>query len=58
MISTHSTVVLDLIWAVREIQECDGTEEDVRGLFELNSNPTTKQIAESARVKDYRVYFF
>ena len=58
VISTDSTVVLDLIWAVREIQECDGTEADVRGLFELNSNPTTKQIAESALVKDYRVYFF
>ncbi|UWR45357.1 AAA family ATPase [Phaeobacter inhibens] len=58
VISTHSTVVLDLIWALRQVQECGGTESDVRELFELNSNPTTKQIAESSLSKDYRVYFF
>lgn len=58
VISTHSTVVLDLIWALRQVQECGGTESDVRELFELNSNPTTKQIAESSLGKDYRVYFF
>ncbi|MCZ4254679.1 AAA family ATPase [Sulfitobacter sp. G21635-S1] len=58
VISTHSTVVLDLIWALRQVQECGGKESDVRELFELNSNPTTKQIAESSLGKDYRVYFF
>lgn len=58
VISTHSTVVLDLIWALRQVQECGGSESDVRELFELNSNPTTKQIAESSLSKDYRVYFF
>lgn len=58
VISTHSTVVLDLIWALRQIQECGGSESDVRELFELNSNPTTKQIAETSLSKDYCVYFF
>ncbi len=58
LISTHSTVVLDLIWALRHIQECYGTEADIRELFELNSNRTTEQIAVSALSKDYRVYFF
>ncbi|MCY4288318.1 MAG: ATP-binding protein [Aestuariivita sp.] len=58
VISTHSTVVLDLIWALREIQDCGGTRTDIRELFELSSNPTTKQITESALRKDYRVYFF
>lgn len=58
VISTHSTVVLDLVWALRQIQECHGTETDVRDLFELKSNPTTKQIAESALTKDYSVFFF
>ncbi|HDR27675.1 AAA family ATPase [Rhodovulum sp.] len=58
LISTHSTVVLDLIWALRQIQEDEGTEADVRELFGLNSNPTTKQIADSALAKDYSVYFF
>jgi len=58
LISTHSTVVLDLIWALRQIQECGGTESDVRELFELGSNPTTKQIAEASLGKDCCVYFF
>jgi len=58
LISTHSTVVLDLIWALRQIQECGGTESDVRELFELSSNPTTKQIAEASLGKDCCVYFF
>ena len=52
-ISTHSTVVLDMIWALRQIQECSGTEGDIKDLFELKSNPTTKQIAKSALLKDY-----
>ena len=58
VISTHSTVVLDLVWALRQIQECGGKENNVRDLFELKSNPTTKQIAESALTKDYSVFFF
>jgi len=58
VISTHSTVVLDLIWALRHIQDCSGMESDVRNLFDLRSNPTTKDIAESALEKNYSVYFF
>ena len=58
VISTHSTVVLDLIWALRQIQECGGSEADVRELFELKSLPTMKEIAENALKKEYRVHFF
>lgn len=56
--STHSPVVLDLIWAMRTIMNFDGGEKDVRRLFELPSNDTTKAIAVSALSKSYRVYFF
>ena len=58
VISTHSTVVLDLIWALRQVQECGGTDADIRELFELDSNSITKQIVECSLTKDYRVYFF
>ena len=58
LISTHSTVVLDMIWALRQIQECGGTQEDVKNLFELNSNPKTSEIAQNALSKHYFVYFF
>lgn len=57
-ISTHSTVVLDLVWALKQIQDNGGSESDVRQLFNLNSNPTTKQIASSALNRNYSVYFF
>ena len=58
LISTHSTVVLDLVWALGQIKECGGTEADVRKLFDLKAHPTAKQIAEQALGKDYSVYFF
>lgn len=57
-ISTHSPVVLDMVWAMRTIQEYGGDEKDVRKLFDLKSNSTTKGIAETALAKDYKVYFF
>ena len=58
LISTHSTVVLDMIWALRQIKKSGGTEADIRELFELKPNNTTKKIAEGALDKDYFVYFF
>lgn len=57
-ISTHSPVILDLVWAIRTIRSLNGSERDVRGLFELKSNATTKAIATSALSKEYKVYFF
>ena len=58
VLSTHSTTVLDLVWVMREIQENDGTEVDVRKLFNLPSTPPAKEISSSALSKDYKVYFF
>lgn len=58
VISTHSPVVLDLVWAMKTIQNYKGNEKDVRKIFELASNPTAKAIAESAIPKNYKVYFF
>jgi len=57
-ISTHSPVVLDLVWAMQTFKNCTGNEKDVRKLLHLHSNPTTKGIASSALAKDYKVYFF
>lgn len=58
VVSTHSPVVLDLVWALRELKALDGAEADVRGLFGLAKNPTTQKLARTALAKDYRVYFF
>lgn len=58
VVSTHSTVVLDLVWALRELQSLDGTEADVRSLFGLPKTPYTAKLARTALGKEYRTYFF
>lgn len=58
VVSTHSTVVLDLVWALRELQSLDGTEADVRSLFGLAKNSYTTRLARTALGKEYRTYFF
>ena len=57
-VSTHSPHVLDVVWALRYLQENRGTAKDVLGLFDLPSNPTALSIAESALKKSYRVHYF
>jgi len=58
LISTHSTVMLDFVWAVRNIQECSGQGRDLLKLFGLRSNSISRDISESALRKHFRVYFF
>ena len=58
VLSTHSPVVLDLIWAVRLIKQHGGGEKDILKLFELPSNNTTKALGARALAMDARVYFF
>lgn len=58
VLSTHSPVVLDLVWALQEFKKLGSTEASVRDIFELQSTPDAKKIAQSALNKDYGVYFF
>lgn len=58
VLSTHSTVVLDMVWALREFKSLAGTERDVRELFDLKNTPVTRELGAAALAKDYRVYFF
>jgi energy-coupling factor transporter ATP-binding protein EcfA2 len=58
VLSTHSPVVLDLVWAIQSLKEFDGSESDVRAIFELKSNETTKHLAQTALSKSYRTYYF
>jgi energy-coupling factor transporter ATP-binding protein EcfA2 len=58
VLSTHSPVVLDLVWALRELKNLDGSEGDVRSLFGLAKNGYTQRLARTALTKDYRVHFF
>ena len=58
VLSTHSTVVLDMVWALREFQRRGGTEADVRALFELPATPQAKDLGKVGLTKSLRVYFF
>ena len=57
-ISTHSPHVLDLMWALRFLQENDGRVADVLALLGLNSTQRTKELSQSALLSDLRVYYF
>ncbi|MFC3269017.1 AAA family ATPase [Vulcaniibacterium thermophilum] len=58
VISTHSPVVLDMVWALRQFQELGSDESLVRELFGLRATANAKALAKSALAKSYRVYFF
>jgi hypothetical protein len=58
VLSTHSPVVLDMVWALQEFKQLEGNEGDVRALFELPNKDYAKNLGKEILKKDYRVYFF
>jgi energy-coupling factor transporter ATP-binding protein EcfA2 len=58
VLSTHSPVVLDLVWALQEFKAMGGTEADVRKLLDLDATPYASELGETVLKKDYRVYCF
>lgn len=57
-VSTHSPHVLDLMWALRFIQDNRGNEADVRQLLGLSSTASAKRLASAALASKSRVYYF
>lgn len=58
VVSTHSPVVLEMVWALQEFKKLRTDEANVRKLFDLPAVPYAKDLASAALEKDYRVYFF
>lgn len=58
VVSTHSPVVLEMVWALQEFKKLRADEIHVRKLFDLPAAPYAKELAVTALNKDYRVYFF
>lgn len=58
VLSTHSPVVLDLVWALQEFKHLRGTEADVRKLLNLGASGYAKELGKAVLAKDMRVYFF
>lgn len=58
VLSTHSPVVLEMVWALQEFKKLESLEASVRQIFELPGSAEAKKIAQSALNKDYSVYYF
>lgn len=58
VLSSHSPVVLEMVWALQEFKKNRGDEADLRKMFELPGTHDAKKLGRIALTKDYRVYFF
>ncbi len=57
-LSTHSPHVLDIIWALRFLQENKGQVRDALELFGLNSTPKTQNLTKAALGSSLKTYYF
>jgi hypothetical protein len=59
VISTHSPVVLDLVWAIGQLKGHAAAMPALKRIFGLKTiTPQIKSILGAALTKDYRAYFF
>lgn len=58
VMSTHSPVGLDMVWALRLLKANGGTSGDVRNLFMQPANGHMDLLARAALKADYRVVYF
>jgi hypothetical protein len=57
-LSTHSTHVLDVVWALRVFQERGASPDRLLELFEVAQTPKTRAMAAKVLKKKAKVYFF
>jgi hypothetical protein len=57
-VSTHSPHVLDLVWALRVLREHRADPQKVLKLFDVDSSPQLKKLAQSAMEKKVKVFLF
>ncbi len=57
VISTHSPLVLDIIWAVRRLHDHSGRWQLLAHAFGAKETPSIRTVMEHALGADYRVYF-
>ncbi len=57
-LSTHSTHVLDVVWALRVFQERGASPDRLLELFDVAKTPKTRAMAAKVLTKKAKVYFF
>ncbi len=59
ILSTHSPIILDVVWTIRTIQECKANPNLLLELFKLPSNKDTKTLCEKiVNNKIFKSYYF
>lgn len=58
ILSTHSPQVLEMVWAVRMLQETGSPSENVLGLFDLHKTQYLQNMAEQVLSKKFKTYYF
>ncbi len=58
IISTHSPQVLELVWAIRMLQDTSSTPEQLLQLFDLHKTPYLQKMAEANLGKTFHTYYF
>lgn len=57
-VSTHSPHVLDMVWALRILQERRADPEDILQIFGVRTTEAMKQVAHSVLNKKLQVFYF
>ena len=57
-LSTHSPQILELVWALRMLQEQKSPPQSVLSLFGVKTTPSTVKLARAALNKVAKVYYF
>lgn len=59
VVSTHSPVILELCWVIRNIQSLDASEDYLFDLFDINKSQGVRSIfKEIVQNKKFKTYFF
>lgn len=57
-LSTHSSHVLDVVWAVQTLKEVGASPDKVLEFFQAPKTPQMREVATAVLQKDLRVYYF
>jgi hypothetical protein len=57
VLSTHSPLILDMVWAIRVLRENNGPWQLLSAAFELNKSAPVRRVMEHALKSSYKVFF-
>lgn len=58
IVSTHSPIIPQMIWALQTIRELKGGVEELFQLFDIEKHQVINRIFQDTLIKNYRTYYF